>query len=76
MENTIELQGIYNKQKAIPAGELKPGMVTVWNYGYKEVIKSVERTKSGKSVKCVIICESGKELNRTMRIDRLVAIAQ
>ena len=71
----IKLQGIYSPQKAIPAGELKPGMVTVWNYGYKEVIKSVELTKSGKSVKCVIICESGKELTRTMRIDRLVAVA-
>ena len=75
MENTVKLQGIYSKQKAIPAGELKPGMVTVWNYGYKEVVKSVELTKSGKSVKCVIICESGKELTRTMRIDRLVAVA-
>ena len=75
MENTVKLQGIYSKQKAIPAGELKPGMVTVWNFGYKEVIKSVELTKSGKSVKCSIICESGKELSRTMRIDRLVAIA-
>ena len=71
----IRLQGIHSPQKAIPAGDLKPGMVTVWNYGYKEVIKSVELTKSGKSVKCVIICESGKELTKTMRIGRLVAVA-
>lgn len=49
-------------------------MVTIWNYGYKEVIKSIQQTKSGKSVKCVIICESGKELERTMRNDKLVAI--
>lgn len=75
MKNTVKLQGIYSEQKAIPAGELKPGMVTVWNYGYKEIVKSVELTKSGKSIKCAIICESGKELIRTMRIDRLVAIA-
>lgn len=74
MKNTVKLQGIYNEQKAIPAGDLKPGMITIWNYGYKEVIKSVELTKSGKSVKCSIICESGKELSRTMKIDRLVAI--
>lgn len=72
---TVKLQGIYNEQKAIPAGELKPGMVTIWNFGYKEIIQSVELTKSGKSVKCSIICESGKETSRTMRIDRLVAIA-
>ncbi len=75
MANTIKLQGIYGQQKAIRAAELKPGMVTVWNYGYKEIIKSIQPTKSGKSVKCIIICESGKELERTMRNDRLVAIA-
>lgn len=75
MANTIKLQGICGDQKAIKAGELNPGMVTVWNYGYKEVIKSIEPTKSGKSVKCVIICENGKELSRTMRIDRIVVIA-
>ena len=75
MANTVKLQGMYGEQKAIRAGELKPGMVTVWNFGYKEVIKSIETTKSGKSVKCAIICESGEELVRTMRVDRLVAIA-
>lgn len=31
---TIKLQGIHTPQKAIPAAELKPGMITVWNYGY------------------------------------------
>ena len=50
MTNTVKLQGMYGEQKAIRAGELKPGMVTVWNFGYKEVIKSTETTKSGKSV--------------------------
>lgn len=73
--NTIKLQGIYSSQKAIPAADLKPGMVTVWNYGYTETIKSVEPTKSGKSVKCTIISdETGNEHTRTLRIDRLVAI--
>ena len=75
MANTVKLQGMYGEQKAIKAVDLKPGMVTVWNYGYKEIIKSIQPTKSGKSVKCIIICESGKELERTMRNDRLVAIA-
>lgn len=74
---TVKLQGIYEKKNAIPAAELKPGMVTVWNFGYTETVKSVEPTKSGKSVKCVIISdESGKEYTRTMRSDRLVAIEQ
>nr|DAM82781.1 MAG TPA: Elongation factor P (EF-P) KOW-like domain [Caudoviricetes sp.] len=73
---TVKLQGIYERRKAIPAAELKPGMVTVWNFGYTETVKSVEPTKSGKSVRCVIISdESGKEYTRTMRNDRLVAIA-
>ena len=72
----IKLQGIYGEKKAIKAAELKPGMVTVWNFGCTETIKSIEPTKSGKSVKCIIISgESGKEYTRTMRNDRLVAIA-
>lgn len=75
--NTIKLQGIYSRQKAIPAADLKPGMVTVWNYGCTETIKSVEPTKSGKSVKCVIISnESGNEHVRTMRNNRLVAVKE
>ena len=48
---TVKLQGIYGKQKAIPAAELKPGMITVWNFCYTETVKSVEPTKSGKSVR-------------------------
>lgn len=77
MENTVKLQGIYSKQKAIPAGELKPGMVTVWNFGFTETIKKVETTKSGKSVKCVIVSdETGTEHTRTMRVDRLVAVKE
>ena len=75
--NTIKLQGIYSRQKAIPAADLKPGMVTVWNYGCTETIKSVEPTKSGKSVRCVIISnESGNEHVRTMRNNRLVAVKE
>lgn len=75
--NTIKLQGIYSRQKAIPAADLKPGMVTVWNYGCTETVKSVEPTKSGKSVRCVIVSdESGNEHIRTMRADRLVAVKE
>lgn len=70
---TVKLQGIYERRNAIPAAELKPGMITIWNFGYTETIKSVEPTKSGKSVRCVIVCDkSGKEYTRTMRNDRLV----
>lgn len=72
---TVKLQGIYGRKNAIPASELKPGMVTVWNFGFTETVKSVAPTKSGKSVKCIIISdESGKEYTRTMRNDSLVAV--
>lgn len=74
---SIKLQGIHSPQKAIPAGDLKPGMVTVWNFGFTETIKKVETTKSGKSVKCVIVSdETGTEYTRTMRVDRLVAVKE
>lgn len=51
---TIKLQGIHTPQKAIPAAELKPGMVTVWNFGYTSTIKSVEPTKSGKALNVLL----------------------
>lgn len=74
---SIKLQGIHSPQKAIPAGDLKPGMVTIWNFGFTETIKKVETTKSGKSVKCLIVSdETGNEHTRTMRVDRLVAVKE
>lgn len=52
-------------------------MVTVWNFGFTETIKKVEPTKSGKSVKCLIVSdETGTEYTRTMRVDRLVAVKE
>lgn len=72
---SVKLQGLYERKKAITAGELKPGMVTIWNWGLTETIKSVELTKSRKSIKCVIISnETQKEYIRTMRVNRLVAV--
>lgn len=74
-KNEIWLQS-HGWQKAVKASELKPGMVTMWNGGCTETIKTIETTKSGKSVKMIIIDDgSGKEYDRTMRVDRLVAIA-
>lgn len=74
---TVKLLGIYEKKNAIPAADLKPGMVTVWDFGYTETIKRIEPTKSGEFVKCVsILNEAGTECIRTMRNDRLVAIQE
>lgn len=70
----LHLQGI-GKMPAIKAKALKTGMITVWNFGYKEKIVDITPTKSGKSIKCTIVSmESGKEFTRTIRIDRLVAV--
>ena len=62
-------------QPAIKAGELKPGMVTMWNGGTTETIKSVTRSKSGKTVSVSFVSESGYEGTRKFNYDRLVAIA-
>lgn len=70
----MRLQGMYGEQKAIAAKDLKPGMVTIWNYGCKETIKSIEFSKTGKTLKAIIITESGKEYERKLGANRLVAI--
>lgn len=70
----IQLQGI-GKRKAIVAKDLKVGMVTIWNYGFTETVKSIEFSKTGKTLKAVIVSESGKEYERKLSATRLVAIA-
>lgn len=71
---SVNLQGI-GQWKAIEAKDLKPNMVTIWNYGYKEIVKSIEFSKTGKTLKAVIESESGNLYERKMKADRLVAIA-
>lgn len=71
---TLQLQGI-GKREATPASELKVGDVTVWNYGYKEVVTEIAATKSGKSVKVTIeSLNNGRAYSRTFRNDRLVVV--
>ena len=70
----MKLQGIRGEQKAIPAKDLSPGMVTLWNFGGKGIIKSISFSKTGKTLKAIIMCEDGKEYERTFRGNRLVAI--
>lgn len=70
----IWLQGI-GWNPAIKASELKPGMVTVWNYGEKELVKSVSISKSGKTISSYIVCDSGYEAIRRLKADRLVGIS-
>jgi len=73
--NTVKLQGIPGYQPGIPAGELRPGMVTVWNYGYKELIIDVQPSKTGKTVSVKMRCiDSGYEGTRKMNANRLVVV--
>lgn len=70
----IYLQGV-GRHEAIEAKDLKPGMITVWNYGYKELVKSVEFSKSRKTL--IVVIESlpyGKEFTRRFTASRLVAV--
>lgn len=69
----IWLQGIGNRP-AIKASDLKPGMVTVWNYGGTETVKSVTPSKTGKTVSISIVCDSGYEGVRKLKSDRLVGV--
>lgn len=70
----MKLQGMRGEQKAIQAKELKPGMVTLWNYGYKYIVKTVIPSKTGKTLNTVLISEEGKEYKRKFGANRLVAI--
>jgi hypothetical protein len=74
MENMIRLIG-YGWCKAIPARDLKPGMITIWNYGYKAEVINIEFSKTGKTLIATII-ENGKTFERKMKSDRLVAVTK
>jgi hypothetical protein len=60
---------------ATPAGNLKVGDVTVWNYGYHEVVTEVVPTGT-QSVKVTMRSNrTGDLFTRTMRCNRLVGIS-
>ena len=77
MSRTTHLQGI-GKQISIPAGDLKPGMTLIWNYGVTEEVVNVTLSKSGKTLVVGIsykdfrgnIVQSSRRLNS----DRLVVV--
>jgi hypothetical protein len=71
---SVKLQGMRGWIKAKPAGELRPGDVTLWNFGYTETILSVTPSKTGKMVTVEIVSDqSGSHHTRKMKADRLVA---
>ena len=56
---TIHLQ-VHGQQKAIEVQNLKPGMVTVWNGGWKAEIAGIKSSKSGKTHQ-IIYADGTKE---------------
>lgn len=72
--NEIWLHGI-GWTAAVKAADVKPGTVTVWNYGYKDIVKDVIKSKSGKTVDVILVSENGHIGSRKFRSDRLIGIA-
>lgn len=71
---TIKLQGISEKA-AVKAGELKEGMVCVWNYGYRSEVVAVEFSKTGKTLTAKLrSLQDGIIRDRKMNANRIVAI--
>lgn len=73
--NTMHLQGIPGYLPAIHAADLKPGMVAIWNFGYKSVVLDVQHSKTGKTITATMkSLESGYTAPRKMSASRLVVI--
>lgn len=72
---TMKLQGVSGWIKAKPAGELKPGDVIMWNYGYTSTVLAVAPSKTGKTVTVETADDkSGNHYTRKMTASRLVAV--
>lgn len=69
----VHLQGI-GRVPAIEAEGLQPGMVTVWNYGYRHKIMTVE-PRGEKQIKVWLISlKTGETFSRVLNKSTLVAI--
>ena len=69
----MNLQGIHEDLTGTLITEVKAGDVMICNYGYKQIVVSLEMSKSGKSVCTVIDC-GGKLYNRKYRVTSRVVI--
>jgi hypothetical protein len=69
----VHLQGV-GRVPAIEAGDLQAGMVTVWNYGYREQIITIE-PRGEKQIKVWLVSlRNGEKFTRVLNKSRLVAI--
>lgn len=70
---TTQLQGI-GTVPAIPARDLKPGMIIRWNFGYTALVLDVFPSDSGKTL-IAVIQENGKVYNRRFSASTAIATA-
>jgi hypothetical protein len=70
---TRHLQGI-GSVHAKPAGNLRPGDVTVWNYGYTATVEGIVRETVAQIIVRLIDNTTGDFYDRRMGKTRLVGI--
>ena len=70
---TRHLQGI-GAVHAIPADDLRPGDVTIWNYGYTATVDAIVRRTAAQVVVRMIADDSGTVHERRMGRARLVGV--
>jgi hypothetical protein len=77
-ETSTYLQG-YGYCEGIPAKELQVGDVTMWNNGGLEKVLSIEFSKTGKTMKCLVEYEwlgEVKTAERKLKFDRIVVLSE
>jgi hypothetical protein len=76
MSDTIHLQSI-GRVNAKRADALRPGDVTIWNFGYTYKVVSVDQV-SPKFVLVKMVAEQGdaKAWERRAKIDRLIGVTK
>lgn len=73
MKATVWLQG-FGECPAIEVQDIKPGTITVWNYGVKCEAAGIETSASGKTHR--IRYADGRLDHRAMRTGRLVGVVE
>ena len=72
MYKQIQLQHI-GKRNAIPANELKVGDIMICNFGDTQTFTSLEKSKTGKTIKYTVLCH-GKYYDGKTTATRLFAV--
>ena len=68
MTSTVQIQSV-GRVAGKPAGELKPGDMTIWNFGYKCAVARIVR-----ETKAQVIVEFDDGWQKRMGKTRLVAV--